>query len=364
MDLKKNAQAAVAALVPTLVAPAAAWGQVEMYGVVDASVRYIDDVGGKSQLALTAGDQMPNRLGFRGVEDLGNGLKANFVLEAGFGIDTGMSGQGGILFGRQSYVGLGNGTHTLSLGRQYDAMFSLSEFYATPYGVGGLGWATGGLDRVAGERLDNSVKYSFKRGPLSAALMTAFGEAAGDVTTRRAFSGEAKYKEGALSLGAAFTRVNNRVIAPYSALGISRFLEAATVAPGGGAIQFATDHVLNVGLGVSYDLGGVKLMGLYTQTNFVAQGASQKLRNYHVAGTFPLASGLVGTVGYTHERTDGMNRNMVMGAVNYYLSKRTDVYILALHQRNSGDNKAVLFTVPVSGSHSQSALALGLRHKF
>jgi predicted porin len=49
---------------------------------------------------------LPSRLGFRGTEDLGNGLAAVFTLESGYNQDVGTLGQGGRLFGRQAWVGL------------------------------------------------------------------------------------------------------------------------------------------------------------------------------------------------------------------------------------------------------------------
>lgn len=360
----RRLRTAVVSLVTATCLPLAAWAQVDMYGVVDASLRYVDDVGGKSQAAVTAGDQMPNRLGFRGTEDLGDGMRANFVLESGFNIDTGQSGQGGLLFGRQALVGLGRGAHTVTLGRQYDAMFGLGEFYAVPYGAGSLAWSAGGLDRVAGERLDNSVKYAFKDGGLTVDLMTAFGEVPGDTTAGRALSGGFKYRTGGWIVGASATRVNNRTISPYAVLGISRFLNVATANAAGAAVPITTDHITNLGLGVSYDFGVARLLALTTQTAFETASASQTLRSYHVAANVPFSGGLTGTLGYTYQHTDGMNGNIFMSALNYYLSKRTDIYALAVHQRNSGDNKAVLFTVPVSGDRMQTAVALGVRHKF
>ncbi|MFX5578745.1 porin, partial [Acinetobacter baumannii] len=65
----------------------------------------------------------PSRIGFRGTEDLGGGLQALFVLESGFAPDTGAMGQGGRLFGRQSYVGLKSGWGQIMLGRQLNMTY-------------------------------------------------------------------------------------------------------------------------------------------------------------------------------------------------------------------------------------------------
>ncbi|MGH8856299.1 MAG: porin, partial [Telluria sp.] len=55
---------------------------------------------GNNLWALQSGNQSGSRWGLRGVEDLGGGLKAIFLLESGFNLDTGTTGQGGRLFGR------------------------------------------------------------------------------------------------------------------------------------------------------------------------------------------------------------------------------------------------------------------------
>ena len=60
----------------------------------------------RSATKITSGVGAGSRLGFKGSEDLGGGHSAIFLLENGFQADTGAMGQGGLLFGRQIYVGL------------------------------------------------------------------------------------------------------------------------------------------------------------------------------------------------------------------------------------------------------------------
>jgi predicted porin len=96
---------------------ASAQTNVTMYGVLDMALQHEND-GVNSTTALDSGIQSGSRLGFKGTEDLGGGLKANFDLEAGVNADTGTSSQGGILFGRQAWVGLSGGFGSLRLGRQ------------------------------------------------------------------------------------------------------------------------------------------------------------------------------------------------------------------------------------------------------
>ncbi|WP_211223763.1 porin [Massilia niastensis] len=58
-----------------------------------------------------------SRLGFRGVEDLGGGLKAFWQLEMGVGVDNGIGGDGTRLFSRDNFVGLSGSAGTIKIGR-------------------------------------------------------------------------------------------------------------------------------------------------------------------------------------------------------------------------------------------------------
>ena len=95
---------------------------VTLYGIVDAGVQwnkqYSSGSGSQeSTWSLDSGYQSPSRFGVRGAEALGGGLKAIFAVEGGFDISTGMSAQGGLLFGRQAWVGLQGGWGSLAGGR-------------------------------------------------------------------------------------------------------------------------------------------------------------------------------------------------------------------------------------------------------
>ena len=50
------------------------------------------------------------------VEDLGGGLRVRFILEQGFGPDTGTLNQAGRVFGRQAWVGIGGNWGLIMLG--------------------------------------------------------------------------------------------------------------------------------------------------------------------------------------------------------------------------------------------------------
>ncbi len=107
---------------------AVAQSNVTMYGILDVNYMWqqgptnvgttaAPSVQQESVNAINGGHQSGNRWGVRGTEALGGGLSAIFALEAGFNIDSGTSGQGGRLFGRQAYAGLSGGWGSVVAGR-------------------------------------------------------------------------------------------------------------------------------------------------------------------------------------------------------------------------------------------------------
>ncbi len=104
-QIAKLLAATMLALATTVV-----WAQssVTIYGIVDAAVERADSGSGSSVTRLVSGQGSASRLGFRGTEDLGGGLRAIFSLEAALNADNGTGGAtgGGLAFDRQSWVGL------------------------------------------------------------------------------------------------------------------------------------------------------------------------------------------------------------------------------------------------------------------
>jgi predicted porin len=123
---KKLIALAVAGLVS---APVFAQSNIQVYGVADAYMQYGDSMGDDT-MGVASGGLAGSRLGFRGEEDLGSGLKAVFVLEQGFNIDTGASMSAGSSFARQAYVGLKGNFGQVALGRQYAPGYFTGEYDA------------------------------------------------------------------------------------------------------------------------------------------------------------------------------------------------------------------------------------------
>ncbi len=174
---------------------------VTLYGVADANLEYVSHMSSvtpslangfatgpaKNLYRLNSGGLSGSRWGLRGIEDLGNGLRALFVLESGFGIDTGSLQQDGRLFGRQAFVGVeSEQVGSFAFGRQYTTLFDLmANFspasYATQYepAVAQLG---------LNFRSDNTAKYTGKFGPVTAITHWSFGNGVAAAARSRASS--------------------------------------------------------------------------------------------------------------------------------------------------------------------------------
>lgn len=149
---------------------------VTIYGVVDTGLEYLTnvDAAGNSQTRMPSlTGLVPSRLGFRGNEDLGDGLSAVFTLESGILVDTGALGQGGRLFGRQAFVGLSSRElGMLTFGRLYTMTAAALQTDT----IGPSLYALASLDSyLANARADNALGYLGRFGGLTVGATYSFG---------------------------------------------------------------------------------------------------------------------------------------------------------------------------------------------
>ena len=146
---------------------ASAQSSVTLFGVVDLSANQIKN-GAASTQTLQSNQLNSNRIGFRGIEDLGGGLKAGFWLEAAMSNETGNVGggngvpapaNGASIFNRRSTVSLFSNWGELRLGRDYDASF-WNLVYDDVNGANGLGQ---GLNLVPGMQQHRELAGSRQR---------------------------------------------------------------------------------------------------------------------------------------------------------------------------------------------------------
>ena len=123
------------AVLGAFVGAASAQSSVTIFGVVDLSLANIKNDGSDARRSMNSNALNSNRLGFRGVEDLGGGLSAKFHLEGAMANDTG--NPGALTFQRRSTVGLAGRFGEVRLGREYTPSFWNTTIF-DPFGTNGV----------------------------------------------------------------------------------------------------------------------------------------------------------------------------------------------------------------------------------
>jgi len=104
---------------------------ITLYGIIDTAIRYTShsNAKGENLWQVAGGTFQGSRLGLSGIENLGSGNSAFFVLENGFTPDNGVLGYSGRLFGRKAIVGLSSDTSTVQIGRDITLGFDTLQVY-------------------------------------------------------------------------------------------------------------------------------------------------------------------------------------------------------------------------------------------
>ena len=340
-------------------AQAQAQSNVTLYGSLDAGVAYINNLGGASATRLDQGTMQPDRFGFRGVEDLGGGMKALFQLEGGFSTDTGNQVNAGRLFNRLSMVGLSGSFGTVLLGNMPDLVFDyagklsngfqLTNFYL---------FHPGNLDTLANTyQFNNSVRYiSPTVGGLTGSVMVGLGEQPGSSSKNRNLSAGANYVNGPLRLALAYSRQNDRA-AGYAGgfLGTLGLGTAATV----------FNSLTTWAGGAGYTAGDWRFNALYTQSAVDLPASTFKQKNADLGAAWRYGAQSTLNLGYTHSRVLGARYNQVSVSNVYAFSKRTEFYVQGAYQRAGGAARAAYQNYAGASSGStQLVTTIGVHHLF
>lgn len=151
-------QLIAAAVLSTLAGVAAAQSNVTVYGRVDLSVAQQAAAPDNKEVRNGSG----SRLGFRGTEDLGNGLKAVFQIEHRFNADEGTQSNATRFWEGKSIVGLEGSFGRLTLGREENPAYTYAQTVADPWGTDTVA-SNGSIinGRIGSTRYSNSVNYRF-----------------------------------------------------------------------------------------------------------------------------------------------------------------------------------------------------------
>ncbi|WP_408528382.1 porin [Paraburkholderia fungorum] len=377
--MRTAASRAAVLMLAALPFAARAQSSVTLYGVIDAGVTYVSNAGGAHQVKFDDGVSYANRWGLKGTEDLGGGLKAVFALESGFHLGNGQISNGGSLFGRLAYVGLQNDWGTLTFGNQIDMTKEMVYLYNVSAWASGYAINQGDFDRMNGDHLPNAVKFmSNTFGGFQFGGMYSFSNTPGAFHTGSAWSVGAQYQRGALSMGTAYTQLNNPsgiyAFDPYAMIGVHSFFGRPTVSvnPGTGAITdlyantaFPVDKQGAFAVGASYAVGPVTVMGDFTYTQIKAFGESEHMLVGEGGANWQItpATSLVG--GYQYTNFDGHHWNQLSAGLHYLLSKRTDIYVSGDWLKASQGVDAVIgYSFTPSTTTTQADVRLGMRHSF
>jgi predicted porin len=346
---KKLIALAVAGLVS---APAFAQSNVTIYGVADAAIGF-GEHGSNDFTGVVNGVLSGSRIGFRGAEDLGNGLKAVFTLEQGFDIGNGTVSPptvagGDAVFSRQAFVGLSGSFGTVSLGRQYAPgyFFNYDAALGSSIGTQSLLSNAGGMSITPNNRArwDNSLAYTGTFSGLTVRAiysMNAIETTTGGVDPEDddAYGLSLDYANGPLSVGAVYQVITNN----------------------------AEDQE-EWGIGGGYDFGVVKVVGSYQAVDGLGYVSGQEADLWQVGVIVPVgAAGNIHLAYGEYDRDDLNNAGAESWTLAYThaLSKRTTAYAV---YNNTENESGVGSFGPVAGGgvlgDDSSIFTVGVRHTF
>jgi predicted porin len=321
----KKSMLAVAALT-AFTGMAYAQSSVTIFGIIDVDLRSTK-TGDRTVKSLSQDGRSSSRLGFRGVEDLGGGMRAGFWLEGALNPDTGTPG--GQTWQRRSTVSLMGGFGEVRLGRDYTPSFWNYTVF-DPFGTNGVASMSQAVNSTFGGattfvRANNTVGYFLPAmGGVYGQVQVAAGE---NVQGNKYMGGRLGYAGGPVNVAVAVSKA---------------YKTGAMV-----------DDYTDTNFGASYKFGPAQVMGQYSKRKSASNdqktwllGAVVNVGPGAVRASYAKSSGSIGG------STAAADVKLFGVGYDYNLSKRTTVYV-------------TYGKVDKTGSASDvTAYDLGLRHTF
>ena len=325
-----NQKTLAAGLITLLSLPALAQSSITAYGLIDVSAGISKAPGAAASVkSVDSGKMTTSYYGFRGVEDLGGGLSATFNLEGFLRADIGASGRSATdnYWARAANVGLSSKEWgTLRIGRNTTTLF-VATLSFNPFG--------------------DSFGYS----PSIRHIFTS-----NTVTGDSGWSDSVLYTTPSFSgfTGSAFVAAgegqggrNVALSGTYAAGPLAGSLVYQKVQKDGGATP-VDDTEVTMASG-SYDFGAVKLFGQYASAENLTRRIDYKI--YEAGASVPLGAGkLLAQFGKISPSTGAARQTWTVG-YDYFLSKRTDLYAMAMNDK-------------LSGQSAGRSVSVGMRHRF
>ena len=328
------------AVLTAVTGAASAQSSVTLYGKVDLGLVLDSGNSAGKSVRISSGVTGGSRIGFKGVEDLGGGMKAAFQLETGYCADSAAGAPNfctgsNQFMGRQAHGDLTGAFGAISAGRQYSLGFNnLSTI--DPFGTGFAGQVNNIVD-PSGIRLNNSATYSTPNiAGVTVSAEVALGEQTGNWQANRETGAGVTYASGPAYAGFTYYDVGN--------------------ANGNGAAR------KNYLLGGTYDFGVIKLHALAQKST---GPSSLDVLDLMGGLTIPVAGGSV-MASYIHhnDRTIGDKDATQLGVGYLYpLSKRTSIYSAFAHIQNRNGATFTVGNATETGT-GDKAFNLGVVHNF
>lgn len=340
-----------------------AQSNVTLYGIIDTGIQYYNNAtaaGGSVVGMPSLSGKLPSRFGLKGVEDLGGGYRAFFVLENGFAVNNGALGYGGRIFGRAANVGIDSQYGSLTLGRQMNmTLYALTDADV----IGPSNHSLAVFDTyLPNARSDNAIgymgkwrgftlggTYSFGRdaaGPAGASATNCAGQVPGDFVACRQYTAMLAYASDNFGVTASYDvmRGGTGASAPLSS---SADTDTRTIVDG-----YAKYGSLKFGAG-------------WIRRNTSSTTHSQS-DIFFAGGTYLLTPAIsVDAQAVRYILRTRSDATLVVGRVSYFLSKRTSVYSSAGYIFNSPSS-----AIPVSAGGSvgtgknQVGFMVGMQQRF
>jgi predicted porin len=324
-----------------------AQSSVTVYGIADlwfGTVKDVDGVAGTTdkQTKVDSGGVNGSRWGLKGSEDLGGGLKANFKLEQGFSMDTGVAGTttniagaaiAGQAFSREAYVGFSGGFGEVKLGKVWTAYDDVSGASNAVFdsALAPMNHVFASTDYLGNP--GNTVYYSTPTmSGFGAAVSYTFGENKTPTTSASdIISLNVSYGAGPLNaqFGYQVEDVGNASDTKFTRLG------------------------------ASYDFGIATAKATYGKVANVGGVNGDDATDYQIGVDFPVSPALTVSASYAQSDDDNVgfeeSRKGYGIAAAYTLSKRTFLY--GGYTSNKGTNNG-------AADDKLSILAVGVQHRF
>jgi predicted porin len=348
----------------------------------------------KNNLSATSMDSPNSRLGFKGSEDLGDGLKAIFQLEMGFSSDTGAATDSSAPFSRNTFVGLSGNFGTVKLGNMDTVYKELGDqmpflgltsgnFMSTSTVLSKPTYTTNSASSFHLRRT-NSFYYS---SPNVAGFTGLFdwspNETAGDASGG-VYSTGVKYENGPVYAALAYELhkdlFGGSFGTPIGGVSSATGTAAAPVAPAGlsskdQAVRATFQYTTQDGWKAEVDLANLRYAesgqtaaGKFNtyKHNTWAVGLQKEMGAWTFVGSTGMdAAGSCSLTGGVACSTGGLNARMYNAAVGYALSKRT--LLFAVYTRLSNDFSAVTtswLNGKAGNGQDQDIVAMGISHSF